>query len=183
MNIPHSSVNWKHPHWNRFGIAIVVLWFIALGVRLPHLDERPMHTDEAVQADKAGVLWTTGKYKYDPEEYHGPSLYYFTIPLLELSGVQNYAQSSESNYRLVTVLFGAGLVFLLLLTIDGLGPWASVWAAAVVIFVADDGVLQSLLCSGNAARFSDAIYLWHRRGATRAAHRKCGCCWPVPRSV
>ena len=132
MNIPHSSVNWKHPHWNRFGIAIVVLWILALGVRLPHLDERPMHTDEAVQADKAGVLWTTGKYKYDPEEYHGPSLYYFTIPLLELSGVPNYAQSSESNYRLVTVLFGAGLVFLLLLTIDGLGPWASVWAAMLL---------------------------------------------------
>lgn len=91
-----------------------------------------MHTDEAVQADKAGILWTTGEYKYNHEEYHGPSLYYFTMPILWLSGAQTYAQTNESEYRLVPVLFGAGLVLLLLLTIDGLGPWASVWAAALL---------------------------------------------------
>ena len=101
-------------------------------VRLPELRERPMHTDEAVQADKAGVLWTKGTYQYDPEEYHGPSLYYLTLPVLWLSGAQEYAQTSENHYRIVPVLFGAGLVLLLLLTVDGLGPWASVWAAVLL---------------------------------------------------
>lgn len=91
-----------------------------------------MHTDEAVQADKAGILWTTGKYKYDPEEYHGPSLYYFTLPVLWLSGAQNFAQTNEKDYRIVPVIFGAGLVLLLLLTIDGLGAWASIGAAALL---------------------------------------------------
>lgn len=128
MRLPHPTVNWRHPHWNRFGVAIVLLWIFALGVRLPHLSERPFHTDEAVQADKAGVLWTSGEYRYDPEEYHGPSLYYATIPILWLSGAKNFIETTESQYRLVPVLFGAALVILLLLTVDGLGPWASVWA-------------------------------------------------------
>jgi predicted membrane-bound mannosyltransferase len=132
MRLPHSPVNWRQRHWNLFGAALVLLWIFALGVRLPNLDERPMHTDEAVQADKAVKLWTTGKYVYDPEEYHGPSLYYFTIPILQLSGAQNYAQVNEKEFRLVPVLVGAALVLLLLLTIDGLGPWASVWAALLL---------------------------------------------------
>ncbi len=91
-----------------------------------------MHTDEAVQADKAVKLWTTNKYQYDPEEYHGPSLYYVTVPLLWLSAKDSYADLNEANFRIVPVIFGAGLVFLLLLTIDGLGPWASVWAALLL---------------------------------------------------
>lgn len=132
MNIPHSTVNWRHLHWNRFGLALLVIWGFALAVRLPHLAERPMHTDEAVQADKAVKLWTTGEYKYDPEEYHGPSLYYLTVPVLWLSGKHNYAEVDEANFRIVPVLFGAGLVFLLLLTIDGLGPWPSVGAALLM---------------------------------------------------
>lgn len=132
MNLPHSPVNWRHSHWNRFGVALLLLWLVALAVRLPELSNRPMHTDEAVQADKAGVLWTKSEYRYDPEEYHGPSLYYLTLPVLWLSSAQNYAQTQEFHYRLVPVLFGAGLVLLLLLTVDGLGPWASVWAGVLL---------------------------------------------------
>jgi predicted membrane-bound mannosyltransferase len=42
---------------------------------------RPVHTDEAVHSIKFKGLWEDGKYRYDPDEYHGPTLYYATLPL------------------------------------------------------------------------------------------------------
>jgi len=56
--------------------AIVVL---AAALRLPALDVRPMHTDEAVHAAKFARLLQQGLYEYDPEEYHGPTLNYLTL--------------------------------------------------------------------------------------------------------
>ena len=47
--------------------------------------------DEAVQADKTVKLWTTGDYKYNPEEYHGPSLYYFTFLSVKMLGESEFA--------------------------------------------------------------------------------------------
>ncbi|MCB0293433.1 MAG: hypothetical protein KDH97_24480, partial [Calditrichaeota bacterium] len=58
------------------------LWLIlalALLLRLPGLERRPMHTDEAVHAVKFGALLEEGFYEYDPFEYHGPTLNYFTL--------------------------------------------------------------------------------------------------------
>jgi len=110
-------------------VAILVIWMAALALRVPHLDERPMHTDEAVQAMKTDILWRTGKYVYDPEEYHGPTLYYLTLPFLWLSGQQQLVDVDAVTFRMVPVLFGAGLVLLLWLIRDGLGRWACTWAA------------------------------------------------------
>ena len=39
-----------------------------------------MHADEAVHADKFGTLLEEGHYAYDSSEYHGPTLYYLTLP-------------------------------------------------------------------------------------------------------
>ncbi len=50
-------------------------------IRLPRLATRPMHGDEANQAVKAGVLWKPAIYRYDPDEHHGPSLYWLTLPV------------------------------------------------------------------------------------------------------
>ena len=48
----------------------------SIGLRLPQLTKRPMHHDEANQAARFGILLETGKYQYDPEDHHGPTLYY-----------------------------------------------------------------------------------------------------------
>ncbi len=100
----------------------------ALAFRLPQLALRPMHCDEANQALKAAMLLEKGEYRYDPQEHHGPLLYYATLPSLWLSGVKDFAHSSETVYRLVPVLFGVGLVLLLPLVADGLGRPAAVFA-------------------------------------------------------
>ena len=103
----------------------------ALEFRLPGLALRPMHTDEAVNAVKTGLLFDQGFYRYDPFEYHGPTLYYFTLPLLWLSPYHSYAETGEAVYRLAPVAFGVGLILLLLLAGDGFGRPAALCAGVL----------------------------------------------------
>jgi uncharacterized protein (TIGR03663 family) len=112
-------------------LSILVLAAASLAIRLPRLDQRPMHGDEANQAVKAGLLLETGVYRYDPSEHHGPILYWLTLPALSLSGAADLADSREASCRIVPVVFGAGLIVLLLLVIDGVGPGPVVVAAVL----------------------------------------------------
>jgi len=115
-------------------VPIAALFAVAAGalaLRLPRLALRPMHGDEAVEAFKTGVLYDEGFYRYDPHEYHGPSLHYATLPFLWLSGAGSFAESSEVTFRLVDVAFGVGLILLLPLLADGLG-WPATLAAALL---------------------------------------------------
>ena len=117
---------------NRARLAAVVIALIAavtLVVRLPALGLRPMHCDEAVHALKFDLLWHGGAYRYDPHEYHGPTLYYFTLPVVWASGTADFGSLREATLRLVPVIFGAGVVLLLVLLADGMGRAAAVWAA------------------------------------------------------
>jgi len=106
----------------------------ALGFRLPRLGERPMHTDEAVQAVKAGELAATGVYVYDPSDFHGPTLPYLSQPLLWLFAGGELSRASEVTFRLLPALFGTALVLLVLLVLDALsrpGAVAAAWLTAV----------------------------------------------------
>ena len=102
---------------------------LALALRCPFLDQRPMHNDEAVNGIKFGELWTHGGYKYDPNEHHGPSLFYATLAVARLTSTPDFGHLSEVKLRLITVAFGLGLILLLPLVADGLGRNATVWAA------------------------------------------------------
>jgi len=114
--------------------AIVFLGMVGMATmfRLHDLESRPMHGDEANQAMKTGILHESGKYRYDPFEHHGPTLYYFTLPILWAGGVKNFAESREFIYRLVPALFGIGLVGLLWPWRKALGRGAVLWAALFV---------------------------------------------------
>ena len=115
----------------RYTAALLLVAAGALALRLPQLDRRPLHTDESVHAIKFRGLWEQGVYRYDPHEYHGPSLYYFTLPSAWLSGARNFADTSETTYRIVPVLFGVGLILLLPLLRDGLGTGATLAAGVL----------------------------------------------------
>lgn len=109
-----------------------MIFLVAIGglaLRLPRLAERPMHCDEAVHAIKFNTLWQTGEYIYDPSEYHGPTLYYFALPLAWLSGASDFDHLSEATLRLTPVIFGVLMILLLLFIRDGLGSAAAIWAA------------------------------------------------------
>lgn len=105
---------------------------LALGLRLHELAARPMHTDEAVQGMFLIELLEGGHYVYNPREYHGPTLYYLTLPLAFLRGEHTGADLTETTLRLLPVLFGVGLIPLLALWRRRLGPWAVGWAALFI---------------------------------------------------
>lgn len=84
-------------------------------MRFTQLGVKPMHTDEAVQADIFMDARESGRYHYDPTEYHGP-----TLPLFTLLGV---GTPTEAGLRRIPVLFSLGLLLLLPGLRDGLGRW------------------------------------------------------------
>jgi uncharacterized protein (TIGR03663 family) len=103
----------------------------ALLFRVVRLDVRPMHHDEANQAVKFGDLLERGEYRFDPNDHHGPSLYYLTLPVARMAGERTLAELGETTLRLVPALFGAGLLLLFLLLADGLSREASLAAASL----------------------------------------------------
>ena len=85
----------------------------ALALRLPLLDRRPMHGDEANQAVKTGQLLETSVYRYDPHDHHGPTLYYAALIPAFLRGERSLAELTEVSVRLVPAIFGAATILLL----------------------------------------------------------------------
>jgi len=103
----------------------------AIVLRLPLLEQRPMHGDEAVHADKFSLLLEEGVYIYNPIEYHGPTLNYLTLISAWFGSAEKLTEVSEFTLRIVPVFFGVLLVLLLLLMVDGLGPRVAVCAAVL----------------------------------------------------
>ncbi len=114
----------KHP-W----LVILLAVGVALALRLPHLERRPLHTDEAVHAVRLGEMLEQGTYEYDPHDYHGPTMYYATVPLASLRGENTLWQLTTTTMRFVPLLFGVGLILLLFAAGDALDRTESAWAA------------------------------------------------------
>ncbi len=109
-------------------ILIALLVLVALVWRSQGLASRPMHHDEANQAVRCGQLLDGGGYAYDPREHHGPTLYYFTLPIAWLRGQTTFAATDEATYRLLPVIFSTLTLALTLWLLRDLGPPACVWA-------------------------------------------------------
>ena len=112
-----------------FGLILGLLTVGAFALRLPSRENRPFHADESVHAAKFREIWEQGVYRYDPNEFHGPTIYYAALPVVKLSHRRDFADTREGDYRLVTVVFGAALVPLFALFADGIGRRAALFAA------------------------------------------------------
>jgi uncharacterized protein (TIGR03663 family) len=110
-------------------LAIVVL---AAALRLPSLERRPMHADEAVHAAKLGRLLEKGIYQYDPTEYHGPTLYYLALVPAHLRGVARYADLDEAILRSVPAVAGVLLVAMHVFLVPVVGFRSAAFAALLV---------------------------------------------------
>ncbi len=107
---------------------LLLICVVALGLRLPGLDKRPMHADEAVQAVRFSEMMA-GQYAYIPTEFHGPAMYIFAWPIAWAQGKTTLAAMTESDLRIVPVLLGVATILLLYLLRDALGTPAVLLAA------------------------------------------------------
>jgi len=101
-------------------ILLLAITVLALALRLPQLEQRPLHGDEAVHAVKFGALLEKNFYRYDSFEYHGPTLNYLTLIPAFLNAEKNTAEVTDWTLRIVPVFFGTILVLMPLLLFGGL---------------------------------------------------------------
>jgi uncharacterized protein (TIGR03663 family) len=104
---------------------VVLALFLASFYRLPYLDTRPMHADEAILGVKFIEFAQTGHFDYDPADYHGPVLHYITRAYGWFAGWSDLAQLQASSLRRVVVLCSLLLILATLLLGDALGRLAT----------------------------------------------------------
>lgn len=130
----------------QFGVIGITL--IATILRLYDLDLVPLHHDEGVNGNFLVRLVREGMYRYDPENYHGPTLYYFSavIPwitkLLFGSAARDHYGLTTFTIRLIPVLFGLGTIGLIFLLRRKLGTIATL-AAALMLAISPGAVYLS----------------------------------------
>jgi len=92
--------------------VFILIALLALAIRLPQLGERPMHTDESVNAYITGDLLAGKSFHYDPQDRHGPALFVIAEPVARLLGAKNFSELTEVQLRLSTVITGTAMVLL-----------------------------------------------------------------------
>jgi len=102
-------------------------------IRTYELSLKVLHHDEGVNGLFMASLFRNGYYHYDPSNYHGPTLYYFGWITTTIGSVfeGKYGLNTDA-IRMVTVLFGLGIMWLVLCLRDKLGNFGSLAAASLV---------------------------------------------------
>lgn len=107
-----------------FSFLILALLGLGLGFfyRLPGLERRPMHADEAILGVKLAEYWQSGHFQYDSKDYHGPGLHQTSKAWGLLTGWDpDPAAWTEGDLRFVVVLTGLGVMLSVFLFADVLG--------------------------------------------------------------
>ena len=145
---PESATHEEGLPQNTWRIGVIVIFVIAAGLRLYDLNLVPLHHDEGVNGNFLVRLVREGAYQYDPQNYHGPTLYYFaslipwTVKLLFGSSARDNYGLTTFNIRLVTVLFGLGTIALVFMLRRRLGTVATL-AAGLMLAVSPGAVYLS----------------------------------------
>ncbi|MDT5158350.1 MAG: hypothetical protein QOH51_2707 [Acidobacteriota bacterium] len=108
-------------------IASIIILMLATALRVYALELKPLHHDEGVNGFfLTNLLRPPHHYSYDPANYHGPTLYYLTLPLVAFTGLSTFV------IRFVPALFGVGTVWLVLALRRRVGALAALTAAALI---------------------------------------------------
>lgn len=155
-------------------IVFGCLMLLAAALRLPQLSARPMHSDEAINADKLGVLLERGEYRYSSADYHGPTLIYATWALARAEGITHYVDLSETTLRLIPALAGillVGMHIFLVRYIGLIGAAASALLTAVspaMVYYSRVYIHEMLLVVFTFACLLASLLYWERRRAALA---------------
>jgi predicted membrane-bound mannosyltransferase len=108
-----------------FGAAAFIV-AVATFLRFYDLTLKVMHHDEGVNGFFLKNIITDGTYKYDPANYHGPTLYYIALAFVKILGFETF------GIRASVAVFGVLMVVLVLYLKDYLGRTGTLIAAALV---------------------------------------------------
>lgn len=100
-------------------VIATLLRFVALGLK-------PFHHDEGVNGWFLKTLFTDGVYKYDPANYHGPTLYYISLAFAKMFGLETIP------VRASMAIFGVLSVVLVLFLRRYIGTFGSLLGALFV---------------------------------------------------
>lgn len=154
----------------------ILIWFVILTggalLRVVDLNARPMHTDEAVHAHKFGALLERWDYRYDPHEFHGPTLNVLTLFSAWLRGERAYWQIEEATLRLVPAVFGTLLILTPLFFVRGLGRRTVLFAGILIAFSPalvyySRYYIQEMLLVFFTACFLGSLWQYHIRKTLR----------------
>ena len=86
-------------------IACSIITALAAFVRFFWLELKPLHHDEGVNGFFLTTLFRDGVYKYDPQNYHGPDLYYVALAFTKIFGLNTLSiRSSVAIFGVLTVV-------------------------------------------------------------------------------
>jgi len=111
-------------------IAYAAVLLVAGFVRIYQLELRPMHHDEGVNGFFLLNLMRTGIFRYDPSNYHGPTLFYFTWPLA--AAAEQLKMLDTWVVRMIPVIFGIATVWLALTLRRYIGAVGALAAGALL---------------------------------------------------
>jgi len=148
--IDGTKVNGANAEISELAWRISSLGILIAGafLRLYNLSLVPLHHDEGVNGNFLVTLVREGKYTYNPENYHGPTLYFFSaiIPwIARFLGGKAFAENyglTTFNIRFVTAAFGIGTILLVLLLRKRIGTIGAL-SAAVLIAISPGAVYLS----------------------------------------
>ncbi|HVQ39301.1 MAG TPA: flippase activity-associated protein Agl23 [Pyrinomonadaceae bacterium] len=119
-------------------LACAAILLVAAVLRFYDLDLVPLHHDEGVNGNFLVRLVRAGEYRYDPANYHGPSIYYLAaifpwlLKFLFGPNAQNAYGLTTTAIRFIPALFGLATVGLIFSLRRNLGTVATLTAAALL---------------------------------------------------
>jgi uncharacterized protein (TIGR03663 family) len=119
-------------------ITAAAILITGAAVRVYKLGLVPLHHDEGVNGKFLLKLVNEGFYQYDPQNYHGPTLYYFAavVPwVARLLFGKSFAEAhalTDVTVRLTTAAFGIATIWLVLTLRRRCGTLAALAGAALL---------------------------------------------------
>ena len=148
LEFTRAKNNWQRRWW------ITASIILALGtlLRIYELSLKPLHHDEAVNGFFLLGLFREGIYRYNPANYHGPTLYYFALISCSINNLL-FGNEGPSTVavRMVPVLFGIGVIGVVLTLRDRLGTIGTLAAASLaavspgMVYLSRDFIHEMLL--------------------------------------
>ena len=106
--------------------SCVLIAAIAIFLRFYDLARKPFHHDEGVNGFFLTTLFRDGVYKYDPANYHGPTLYYIALAFAKTFGLESVP------VRASVAVFGVLIVIMAMFLRRYIGRIGSLFAALLL---------------------------------------------------